>query len=114
MDEYTRVSANITDSSTSIDSVFVFAIRSPSPDNDAIQSFIVNHTSNLTQMFDPFTGDVNKSFDNPNGIHLKVIGYLKNSFSNIETNFTIEPVQDSDTFYIYTTNGFDFANVVAL
>jgi hypothetical protein len=115
-----RVSANIVDLVTSIDAVYTFAIASPIPDLNGVKSFIYElvNTSNveeLTPMFDPMsTGDFSKTFNNPKGIKFEVIGYLTNSFSNIENNYEIQPVSNVDNIYIYTRNALLFSNITEL
>lgn len=103
---YIRVSANVSDTVSHIEKVyvvsFVNALHTETPAQ--VSAFIQNNPETVTIMFDPISGNVSKVFDTPTGIFFNTIGYVKYSHQSINDP-TLNHVAQDHHVYIFTENG---------
>ena len=107
---YLRVSTKIHDASLDIDKVLAIAFTSNIAISD-VETFINNHESYCTPLFDPITGKGSMSY--PASIEgVSMIGFI-NDVVDDHTTPTIVSVDENTSYYvwIYTRNGAGFTTL---
>ena len=113
--DYIRVAANVSDTSSNINKVYAFAHSSQiiAPDVDAILTIIeTNHDARVT-MFDPNTGNTTFGFSTP-PTHFQVIGFIRKVIENYKTTPVVLNDFDSTSqyhVYIVTQNNLGYNKV---
>tara|TARA_Y100000385_G_scaffold291326_2_gene368638 strand:- start:9374 stop:9703 length:330 start_codon:yes stop_codon:yes gene_type:complete len=95
----------VTDTVSHIDKVYAVSFVTDLNTETPIQvsNFIDNNLNSVNVMFDPISGNVSKTFDNPLGIFFNTIGYIQYSHQSINDP-TLIRVEENHHVYIFTEN----------
>jgi hypothetical protein len=109
-----RVAANIADTAADIINVYAFSFVTEPTETDlnGIDSNWVDaNQQHITTLSDPHTGYTSKTFDQPSGIVMSVLGYITQSFESF-SNLVPTDASSSHHVYIMTKNKLGFIKVV--